>query len=100
MRRHLGRELTSEALEICKGIVLGLYRVRGRDADEFMGWASDFPEEHAAWVVDVWRAGGNEAKAARSIRPLAGKGPPLPKDFVDQFVPEWTWLIPEKPSRK
>ncbi len=100
MKRQFGRGLASEALEICKGIVLGLYRVRGRDADEFMGWAPDFPEEHAAWVVGVWRAAGDEEKAARQIRPLAGKGPLLPKDFVDQFVPEWTWLLEERPSRK
>jgi len=100
LKRCLGGGLTSEAMEICKGILLGLYRVRGRDADEFLGWAPDFPEEHAAWVVDVWRAGGDEGKAARRIRPLAGKGPLLPKDFVDQFVPEWTWLLEEKPSRR
>jgi hypothetical protein len=100
MKRLLGRRLPSEALEICKGIVLGLYRVRGRDADEFMGWVPDFPEEHAVWVVDVWRAGGDEGKAARQLQPLSGKGPLLPKDFVDQFVPEWTWLAGEKPSRK
>ena len=99
LKRHLGRGLEAEALEICKGIVLGLYRVHTRGG-ELLQYAPEFPEEHAAWVVDLWRAGGDEGKAARRVQPLAGKGPLLPKDFVDQFVPEWTWLLGKKPPRK
>jgi hypothetical protein len=49
--------------------------------------------------VDIWRAGGDERRATRRTRPLAGKGPAFPQDFVKQFVPEWGWLIKEKPSR-
>lgn len=34
--------------EICKGVVLGLYRIRDTRGDEFPGWAEDFPTEAAA----------------------------------------------------
>ena len=99
MKRNLALGLAAEALEVCQGMVLGLYRVHKRGG-QLLEYAPEFPEEHAAWVVDVWRAAGNEEKAARQIWPLAGKGPLLPKDFVDQFVPESTWLAGEKPPRK
>jgi len=99
MKRKLHLGLAAEALEVYKGIVLGLYRVH-KKRTELLEYAAEFPEEHAAWVVDIWRAGGDEDKAARRARPLAGSGPAFPQDFVKQFVPEWGWLIPEKPSRR
>jgi hypothetical protein len=43
MKRHLGLGLQDEALEICQGIVLELYRVRDESEDEFLGWAANFP---------------------------------------------------------
>ena len=98
MKRHIQRGLDAEALEMCKGIVLGLYRVRTAGDDHVVGWAPEFPAEHAGWTVDIWRAGGNERKAAATS--TAGKRPAFPRDFVEQFVPEWTWLIEEKPSRR
>jgi len=97
MKRHLERGLEAEALEVCKGIVLGLYRVRNRAGDEFLGWAPDFPEERAAWTVKLWRAGGDEQKIATQSR--GGKRPALPQDFVKQYVPEWDWLMAKHPSR-
>jgi hypothetical protein len=99
MKRKLEPGLEPEALEICKGIVLGLYRFHQRGS-ELRDYAPEFPEEHAGWVVDIWRAGGDEDKAARRASPLAGKGPGLPKDFVDRFVPEWEWLARPKDSRR
>lgn len=41
-------------LEICKGVLLGLYRIRGTKGDEFRGWAEDFPAEAAADVLSTW----------------------------------------------
>lgn len=99
MKRKLKLGLEAEALEICKGIVLGLYRVRGDEGGELMRWTPEFPEESAGWAADIWRAGGDERTATRRIRPLAGRGPAFPEDFVKRFVPEWGWLIKEKPSR-
>src|SRR5271157_4905766 len=54
MKRHLGLGLHDEALEICKGIVLGLYQCRDSGSDEFLGWAEDFPAEAAGSVVADW----------------------------------------------
>lgn len=99
MKRKLELGLEPEALEICKGIVLGLYRFHKRGS-ELRDYAPEFPEEHAAWAVDIWRAGGDEDKAARRARPLAGKGPTFPRDFVDRFVPEWAWLAPAMGSQR
>ena len=99
MKDKLGLGLEAEAQEICKGIVLGLYRVHKRGG-ELLEYAPEFPEEHAGWVVDIWRAGGDEEKAARRARPLAGKGPAFPKDFVARFVPAGAWLAPAKGSRR
>ena len=98
MKDKLGLGLQAEGLEICKGIVLGLYRVHKRGG-ELLQYAPEFPEEHAGWVVDIWRAGGDEEKAVRRTRPLAGKVPAFPKDFVDRFVPAWAWLAPAKGPR-
>lgn len=98
MKEKFKMGLQAEALEICKGIVLGLYHVH-KGGGELLEYAPEFPEEHAGWVVDIWRVGGDEQKAARRTRPLAGKGPALPKDFVDRFVPDWGWLTPRKRSR-
>jgi hypothetical protein len=99
MKRQIRRGLGAEALEVCKGIVLGLYRVH-KTPTELAEYAPEFPGEHAAWVVDIWRAGGDEDKAARRARPLAGRGPAVPQDFVKQSVPQWGWLIGEKASRR
>jgi hypothetical protein len=99
MKHKLKLGLEAEALEICKGIVLGLYRVRDDEGGELLRWVPEFPEESAGWAADIWRAGGDERKATRRTRPLPGKGRAFPEDFVKRFVPEWRWLIKEKPAR-
>ena len=48
-RIELGFE--QAALEVCQGIVVGLYRTRGRGDDRVLGWAEDFPSEGAAEAV-------------------------------------------------
>ena len=58
MKRHLGLGLDNEAFEICKGIVLGLYASRDATGDEFLGWASDFPDEAAGDAVTDWIEAG------------------------------------------
>ena len=50
-RIELGFE--QAALEVCQGIVEGLYRTRGRGGDRVLGWAEDYPAEGAAEAV--WR---------------------------------------------
>ena len=87
MKRHLSLGLEPKALEICQGIVLGLYRLRNDpDPDELLGWAEDFPGEAAGCAVDDWMAGRQGTRAA-----LLGK-------FVKKHVPQWQWIL--KPEGK
>lgn len=90
MKRQIGLGLKAQALEICKGIVLGMYRVRKETNDGVLGWAPDFPAEAAADAVGSWRGG----VAKREATKRGPRTPPeFPQDFVARFVPEWDSLI-------
>lgn len=97
LKRHIDLGLEGEALEICKGVVLGLYRVRDGQRGDVLGWAPDFPAEEASHAVSVWYRGrdapGTPAGARRRKRP------PFPKDFLC-MVPEWTDIITRASSGK
>ena len=80
--------LDTEAVEVCKGILLGLYRIRDTRGDEFLGWAEDFPFEAAADAVRVL-AEGNQKGAAEARRAQ----PRFDGAFVNKHVPEWKDLI-------
>ena len=96
MKRQMELGLATEALEICKGVLLGLYRLRDRKEDAFLGWASDFPEEAAADAVSAWRAGQRKGEPGK--RGQRGRQA-FPQDFVDEFVPEWRSLLSRVLSR-
>jgi hypothetical protein len=84
-RRELGREV--EAMELCKGIVLGLYRLRDRmGSHEILQWCAAFPSEHARWVVKLWNGDADEGRGNR--RRTAPRRT-LPREFVEKYVPEW-----------
>lgn len=68
MKRQMELGLATEALEICKGVVLRLYRLRDRKEDAFLGWASDFPEEAAADPVSAWAPGSARGDLAGEVR--------------------------------
>lgn len=91
MRRRIDLGLEAEALEICKGIVLGLYRLKEDKGNDVLGWAPDFREEIAGWTIDCWRRGSGDTKKARSRerRHL----PAFPQDFIERWVPDWEPLI-------
>jgi hypothetical protein len=98
MQRQVELRLEAEALEICKGVVLGLYRLRkGAKGDGLVGWAPDFPAETAAHAVHTWRTGGDTRKRVAWRGPR--KRPGFPQDFVEKFVPEWGSLIGRTLSR-
>jgi hypothetical protein len=75
-RVKLGHE--DEAVEVCKGIVLGLYRAE-RGGFELLEYAEDSPSELAGQAVEILR---------RPRRRYA-----LPRNFVEKFTPKWEWLI-------
>lgn len=98
MKRQIELGLEVEALEICKGVVLGLYRVEKGKGGELVEWAPDFPAEAAAGAVETWATGGSGRK--RSGRSGSRKDRrAFPHDFVDQHVPDWSSMIARVLSR-
>ena len=89
MKRQFELGLDAEALEICRGTVLGLYRVRNAQGDDVLQWAPDFPAQAGANAVTTWCNGGNKKTAERGYP----KQRAFPPDFVKEFIPEWEDLI-------
>jgi len=89
MKRYIELGLEAEALEICKGTVLGLYRLSEREGGDVLGWAPDFPSEAAGNALEFWHAGVDEPKS-REVRQKTR--PPLPQDFLT-MVPKWIPMI-------
>jgi hypothetical protein len=89
MKRHLELGLEAQALEICKGLVLGCYRLSEREGGDVLGWAPDFPGEAAGNALEVWYTGTDDAKSRDRRRK---KRPPLPPDFLS-LVPKWIPMI-------
>jgi hypothetical protein len=89
MKRHLELGLEAEALEICKGLVLGCYRLSERAGGDVLGWAPDFPGEAAGHALEVWYTGTDHPKSRAARRK---KRPPLPADFLS-LVPKWIPMI-------
>ncbi len=94
MKRQIELGLESEALEFCKGVVLGLYRAEHGKEGELAQWAPDFPAEAAGNTIQIWLTGDLLKKAAR--RP----GLAIPQEFVERFVPEWRDMIGRLAGRK
>lgn len=75
-RVKLGHE--DEAIEVCKGIVLGLYRAQ-HSGFELLEYAEDSPSELAGHALEIWR------RRRRSHV--------FPRSFVEKFTPDWEWLV-------
>ena len=94
IKRRLELGLEADALEICKGTVLGLYRASHSGGGPVTEWAPDFPAEAAGNAIDAWLAPGPKGKADRSGPKLKErKRPAFPQKFVDKEVPEWSEMI-------
>jgi hypothetical protein len=89
LKRHIELGLEAEALEICKGMVLGLYRLSEREGGDLLGWAPDFPAEAARNALEFWHAGADKRKSRDIGRKTR---PPLPQDFLS-MVPQWIPMI-------
>ncbi len=88
MKRRLELGHEAEALEILKGILLGLYRLRGEKEHEVLRYAEDFPEDAAASAI-------YDCRKERARGP-ARRGPPaviLSAEFVATRVPDWKDLV-------
>lgn len=51
MKRKVEADLLTAAQAVCVGIVAGLYNARNATSDGVLDWASDFPVEHAGYLV-------------------------------------------------
>jgi hypothetical protein len=89
MKRHIELGLEAEALEICRGLVLGLYRLSEREGGDVLGWAPDFPAEAAGNALVSWYVGADEPKS-RDIRRKTR--PPIPQDLLS-MIPKWIPMI-------
>jgi hypothetical protein len=89
MKRYLELGLEPEALEICKGLVLGCYRLSEREGGDVLGWAPDFPSEAAGNALEIWYKRENGPK---SRDPRRKRHPPLSPDFLST-VPKWIPMI-------
>ncbi len=89
MKRRAEAGQDAAALASCVGIVFGLYRLRDRDGDPFLGLAVDSADEMAGWAVVTLR------KAMRKTK--TGRGGPrqsadLPAIFREK-APEWAEML-------
>jgi hypothetical protein len=52
MERKVEAGLMTAAETVCLGIVAGLSKAEGAKPEGVLGWAPDFPAEHAGYIVD------------------------------------------------
>ena len=83
MKRHIELGFEAAATATCAGIVLGLYRCRGKNSDQVLGWAEDFPAEAAGHAVATL-ACDSVAKHRRTWRLT---------DPIRARVPDWVDII-------
>jgi hypothetical protein len=89
MKRLLDLGLEAEALEICKGVVLGCYRLSERAGGGVLEWATEFPGEAAGNALEAWYG---RADGPKSHEHGGRKRPSLPADFLS-MVPKWVPMI-------
>ena len=93
----LGLEV--EALEICKGSVLGFYRLDHEGGGELLQWAPEFTVETAAYALEICRD-GTRLEQSPPHRGGRRKRSVLPENFVEQFVPDWAGMIERLRSKR
>ncbi len=87
IERHARLGFEAAALEVCQGIVLGLYRLEEANDWEVGEWAPDALAELAGQTVAPWRRGSAGGKKSGRKRRK------LPRQFLSERVPDWeSWL--------
>ena len=70
MKRHIDLGFEATATATCAGIVFGLYRCRGKNSDQVLGWAEDFPAETAGHAVATLARDTSRSTAAPGGLPM------------------------------
>ena len=91
IERRIALGLEDAALQLCQGMVLGLYCVERGKGGELAQWAPDFAAEAAGGAIIAWLTGSRTGTATgvAARRNLAR----FSLGFVDRFVPEWQDMI-------
>jgi hypothetical protein len=101
IKRRIKLGLEADALEVCKGTVLGLYRVARSGGGPVAEWAPDFPAEAAGNAIATWLGPGKGKRPDGSgPKRKERKRPPFPREFVEKKVPEWAEMIERVLSRR
>ena len=91
IRRRVAVGLEDCALEQCKGVVLGCYRLAQESSSEAVSHAPDWPSEAADEAVRVWQT--TQRPRQRGSAPKGSTRRALPDDFLCDAVPDWRdWL--------
>ncbi|HSB81428.1 MAG TPA: hypothetical protein VLM91_21830 [Candidatus Methylomirabilis sp.] len=85
IRRRAEAGEQAAALHTCAGVVLGLYRLRDKGGDEFLGWAVDAPDEYAGEAVVALRKALGAAGTPHA-------DPTLPT-VLAEVAPEWREML-------
>ena len=81
MRRNAELGLLPAAQVTCVGILQGLYQTRDTNSDGALGWAPDFPAEHADYVVGDFLRACSPATRKEAKKSLSA--------ILTRCVPEW-----------
>ena len=85
MKRHLETGMMAAAQTLCAGVVAGLHSCRRVNSDGALGWAPDFPTEHAGFTVhEFWEL--SRYKLTRAER----------NEFLQRLAdsaPEWSEMF-------
>jgi hypothetical protein len=92
MDRHLELGFGRQALETCKGLILGLYEARNKRDDGCLGSAPDFAWITSEEILEKWSKGirGKGTKASRTRL----------RSFLDEVASEWGSMFDRVLSRR
>ena len=87
MTRYLELGVYGAAFEVCKGVVLGLYRAHIGRGTDVLEYAPDFPLESATDAAELWRTKSGD-RATKSV-PTADRL----REFAEEHLPDWSSLL-------
>lgn len=82
MKRKAELGLVPSSQTVCAGIVQGLYQARNVQSDGALGWAPDFPAEHAGYMVEEFLRACSSAARTEARKHLEA--------ILAKCAPEWT----------